>query len=177
MHTVPLCLSLPCIWTKNWKFSYAVKMLENVIFLGPWTSGWILILLTFPSFIFIRLCWLPECSVNGVAHICMCMIYDHSRSTAAQPVGRKHCRAEMSARRRSGSALGKATCLLSKGRHVRWTLRVTGGDNQLRQERKQELEGVLPSGRWSFVGVSEGTAGRWRQTKRRTARYDLFLSF
>lgn len=57
----------------------------------------------------------------------MRMIYDHWRSTAVQLVGRKYCRAKMSAHRRSGSVLGKATCLLSKGRHVRGTLCVMGG--------------------------------------------------
>lgn len=54
-----------------------------------------------------------------------------------------------------------------------------GGDNQLRQERQQELEGALPRGRCNFVRVSVRMAGRWRQTRRRRGLvgmiYFLFL--
>lgn len=53
-----------------------------------------------------------------------------------------------------------------------------GGDNQPRQERQQELEGVLPLGRCNFEGVSERMAGRWRLTRRRTGGNHLsFISY
>lgn len=50
-----------------------------------------------------------------------------------------------------------------------------GGDNQPRREGHQELEGVLPPSRCNFVGVSERTAGRGCQTRRRRRSGDYFL--
>lgn len=118
-------------------------MTEKHVFpFGSCTVAWILILFTFPSFIFIRLCWLPQCSVTDVA--------THLHAYDLWPL-EEHCSSAGRKNRLQGRNAGlqkvregKATCLLSKGRHVRWTQRVVGGDNQPRQARQRELEGVLP---------------------------------
>lgn len=151
---------------------------KNVFPFGSCTGAWILTLFAFPSFIFIRLCWLPQCSVTDVA--------THLHAYDLWPL-EEHCSSAGRKKRPQGRNAGlqkvregKATCLLSKGRHVRWTQRVVEGDNQPRQARQQELEGVLPPpGRCNFVAVSERTAGRWHQTRRRrrTGGEDLFLIF